>query len=93
MNYLGRPYGLEFHQLTPMLEDVLCTSAQIQAGLCHPSDPQNRIIAMIVHLVHQGFEHWDLEPRLITLDGDVGALWVVLPENKGKGRMLRQTRN
>jgi hypothetical protein len=70
LNEAGGPYWLEFHQSTPMLEVVLCTSTQIRAGICDPSDPANRVFILIVHVVHRGYEHWELayEARLITLN-------------------------
>jgi hypothetical protein len=70
LNESGGPYWLEFHQSTPMLEVVLCTSAQIRAGICDPSDPVNRVFILIVHVVHRGYEFYELsyEARLITLN-------------------------
>jgi hypothetical protein len=57
-----------FHQSSPFLEVILCTSAQVSAGSCDPNDHNNRIYIGVIHRVH-GIGHRPYyEPRIISLN-------------------------
>jgi len=70
LNQTDPDYPVEFHQSSPMLEVILCTSSEVRSGLCDPSDPRNRVFILLFHVVHRRWDVHDLayEARIVTLN-------------------------
>jgi hypothetical protein len=68
---LSNVHKVDLHQSSPMLEVILCTSDQIDSGVCDPSNPRNRVFIMLIQLVHRGdgtYNDLSYEPRIVTLN-------------------------
>ena len=61
---ISKPNETLLHQSSPLLEVVLCTSAQVLSGSC---DLRNRIYIMLIHAVHKPGRAY-YEPRIVTLN-------------------------
>jgi hypothetical protein len=58
----------QFHQSSPFLDVVLCSSADVRSGLCDPDDPKNRLYMGAFHIQHVIRGAAWYEPRIVTLN-------------------------
>ena len=59
------PYPIDLHQSSPLLEIVLCATADARAGRCDHA--RNRIFIMLVQVVHRSKVLY-YEPRIVSLN-------------------------
>ena len=80
--------GQKVHQSSPFLDVILCTSIDVQSGLCDPKDPNKHRYMGIINVMHNHLDPFFYEGRILTLNYLPPFNYVSLSKPLGYSRNL-----